>query len=66
MDSVDLLVEVGLGYGEEGAVSVGSHGEDEGLPCEDGQVTHHLSRVSDEEQTLFLTVDHTLVDMEQP
>ena len=63
---VILLIEVGLGYGQEGAVSVRSHCEDEGLSCENGQVTHHLSWVGEEEQTLLLAVDHTLVYVEQP
>ncbi|TNN44496.1 hypothetical protein EYF80_045318 [Liparis tanakae] len=58
--------EVGLGYGEEGAVSVSSHSEDKGLPREDGQVTHHLPLVGDEQQRVLLAVDHPLVDVERP
>ncbi|KAF3851660.1 hypothetical protein F7725_013432 [Dissostichus mawsoni] len=50
--------EVGLRYGEEGAVSVSSDGEDEGLPREDGQVTHHLSRLDDMEQILFGSLEN--------
>lgn len=61
-----VLVEVGLGYGEVGAVSVRSHCEDEGLPCEDGQVTHQLPGVGDKKQALLLTIYHTLIDMEKP
>ena len=61
-----LLVEMGLGYGEERAVSVRPHREDEGLPCEDSQVAHHLSRVGDKQQALVLAVHHSLIDVEQP
>lgn len=64
--SLLLLIEVGLGYGEEGAVFVSPDTEDKGLPCENSQVTHQLSWVGDEQQGLLLTVYHTLVNMEQP
>lgn len=47
--SLILLIEVGLGYGEEGAVSVSSHSEDKGLPCKNSQVTHHLPWVGDKQ-----------------
>lgn len=63
---VILLVEVGLGDVEEGAVSVCSDSEDERFPREDGQVTHHLSWVGDKQQGFLFSVDHTLVDVEQP
>lgn len=61
-----LLVKVGLGYVEEGAVSVCTHSEDEGLPREDSQVTHQLSWVGDKKQALLFTVYHTLVDVKRP
>lgn len=64
--SLILLVEVGLGYGEEAAVSVSSHGEDEGLPREHSQVTHHLPRVGHKEQGVLLAVYHALINMERP
>lgn len=60
-----LLIEVSLGYGEEGAVSLSSDSEDEGLAREDGQVAHHLARVGDEQKGLVLTVDHALVNVER-
>lgn len=63
---VILLIEVGLGYGQEAAVSLCSHGEDEGLSCEDSQVAHHLPRVGEKKQTLILAVYHTLIHVEQP
>lgn len=60
-----LLVEMSLGYGEKGAVSVSSDREDEGLACENSQVTHHLARVGDKQQGLLLAVNHTLVNVER-
>lgn len=63
---VILLVEVGLGNVEEGAVSVRSDGEDERFPREHGQVTHHLSRVGDKQQRFLFPVDHPLVHVKQP
>lgn len=64
--SAFLLIEVGLGYGEEGAVFVSSDSEDKGLPCENSQVTHQLPWVGDKQKCILLTVYHTLVNMEQP
>lgn len=61
-----ILIEMGLGNGEVGAVSVRSHCEDEGFPCEDSQVTHQLPGVSNKKQGLLFAVYHTLIDMEQP
>lgn len=61
--SLIVLIEVGLGYGEEGTVSVSSHSEDEGLPRENSKVTHHLSWVGDKQQGILLAVYHTLVNM---
>lgn len=63
---VILLIEVGLGNVEKGAVSERSDSEDERLPCEDGQVTHHLSWMSDKQQGLLFSVYHTLVHVKQP
>lgn len=60
-----LLIEVSLGYGEEGAISVSLDGEDEGLTREDSQVTHHLARVGDKQKGLIVAVNHTLVNVEQ-
>lgn len=57
---------MGLGYRQEGAVSVSTHCEDEGLPREDSQVAHHLPWVGDKQQALLLSVYHPLVHMEQP
>lgn len=61
-----LLIEVGLGDGEEGAVSVSSDAEDEGLPGENGQVSHHLPWVGHEQQAVLLTVNHALINVEEP
>lgn len=64
--SLILLIEVGLGYGEEGAVSVGSDSEDKRLPRENSQVTHHLPWVGDKQQGLLFAVYHPLINMERP
>lgn len=61
-----ILIEMGLGNGEVGAVSVRSHCEDEGFPCEDSQVTHQFPGVGNKKQGLLFAVYHTLIDMEQP
>lgn len=59
------LVEVGLGNGEEAAVSVGSDSEDEGLAGQNSQLAHQLPGVGHEQTCVLLTVDHPLVHMQQ-
>lgn len=63
--SIILLIKVSLGYGEEGAVSESSHSEDEGLPRENGMMTHQLARMDDKQQGLLFAVNHSLIDVEQ-
>lgn len=64
--SLTVLIEVGLGYGEEDTISVSSHSEDKGLPRENSKVTDHLSRVGDKQQGILFAVYHPLVNMERP
>lgn len=59
-----LLIKVGLGYGEEGAVSVSPNSENKGLPRENSQVTHHLPWMGDKQETFLLAVSHTLINVE--
>lgn len=60
------LIEMGLGDGEEAAVSVGLDGEDQGLPSEHSELAHQLPRVGDEEAGVLLRVNLPLVHMEHP
>src|SRR4029434_11185711 len=60
------LVEVGLRYAEEAAVAVGSHGEDERLAGEHGQVADQFPRVRHEQAAILLAVDHVLIHMQRP
>lgn len=41
-----LLIKMGFGNGEEGAVTVSTHTEDKRFPREHRQLTHQLSGVS--------------------
>lgn len=61
----DSLVEVCFGDGQEAAVSLGPHGEDEGLSGQHGQLAHQLPGVRHKQARLLLAVDHALVDVEQ-
>lgn len=58
------LIEVGLGDGEEAAVSVGLDGEDQRLPSEDGELPHELPGVGDEEAGVLLRVNLPLVHVQ--
>lgn len=62
----DSLIEMGLGDGEEAAVSVGLDGEDQWLTSEDSELAHELPGVGDEEAGVLLRVNLPLVHMEHP
>lgn len=59
-----VLIKMGFGNGEEGTVTLSVHTEDERFPCEHGQLTHQLSRVSHKQTRFLLTVDHPLVHVQ--
>ena len=63
---VHSLIEVGFGYREEAAVAVRPDGEDEGLPCEHGELPHQFARVGDEQARVLLAVNHALVHVQHP
>lgn len=54
-----------FGNGQEAAVSLGSDGEYERLPGEDGEVTDELARVCHKQSRLFFAVNHPLVNVEE-
>lgn len=60
----DSLIEIRLGDLEEGAVTVGFDGEDEGLSGEHSELSHHLARLRQEQADVLGLVDHALVDVE--
>lgn len=57
---------MGLGDGEEAAVSVGLDGENQWLPSEDSELAHQLPRVGDEKAGVLLRVNLPLVHVEHP
>lgn len=59
-----ILIEVGLRDPQEGAISLGSQCEDEGLACEHCQLPHQLPRLCHEQTHILCLVDHALVDMQ--
>lgn len=48
------LIEMGLGDGEEAAVSIGLDGEDQWFPSEDRELPHKLSWVGNEQAGVLL------------
>lgn len=60
------LIEMGLGDGEEAAVSIGFDGEDEWFPSQDRKLPHKLSWVGNEQAGVFLWVYLPLVHMKHP
>lgn len=57
---------MGFGNGEEAAVSLGSDSEYEGLSSQDSELTDEFSGVCHKQTCLFFTINHPLVDMEEP
>lgn len=56
---------MGFGNGEKAAVSLGSNCKYERLSSQDGELTNQLSRMRHKQTCIFLTVNHSLINMEQ-
>lgn len=59
-----ILIEVRLGDPQEGAITLGSQREDEGLAGKHGQLSHQLPGLHHEQAHVFGLVDHALVDVQ--
>lgn len=59
-----LLIEVGFGDPEEGAVSLGPECEDEGFPGEHRQLPHQLPWLCHKQAHLLRLVNHALVHVQ--
>lgn len=60
----NILIKVGFRDRQEAAVAMCAYREDERLSCENGQMTHHLSRVWHKQTCFFLSVNQPLIHVQ--